>query len=509
MRRFFYGLFKIITFRPSVGADLTRIFKTHFRLAWCGYMKKKTYDLIPFTKVSLLPLLLFIHNENVLAYSTVDALKSTPSNTSSPQSNPTSKLREAMTLYYNRQYRLALPILQEVAAKDTSTQVLFWLGRSAYETGQTTLAIETYQHILAREPTLSRVRLELAAAYVQANNKAAADVELKKIVTENPDTPLKQQIEQSIQASEQPQETGQRLFTAIRGSIGSEYDSNINVGPSIDVINLVNNQTLTSKILDGWLLKFTVSGDSLYDFGKPNGFVWHNRIQFLHNEYPGSTNSNFNYTQTDAYTGLDYYGAKFKAKLPVGFIDRRFANEPLSRSYYFMPNLEINVLDKVDFALSYRYEHEDFIGTQYNALSNVSHTGTFGPRYKFEAFDAQHSLALFGIYSRRDASAARFSYNEWSVGPSYFGRYKTGTEVYLDVKYFDRNYDAPTLLTEKNSNGNRLDNRYAITFSLSQTIKKYYFVSLNYSYTDNSSNAQLYTYDKNMVGLNFGTNLNF
>jgi tetratricopeptide (TPR) repeat protein len=484
------------------------IFKTHFRLAWCGYMKKN-YPLIPFIQLSLL---VIINAKDVLAYPNADPVKKYPSKThylrpANTQANANSKLREAMALYYNAQYRLALTLLQAVAVNDTSTQVLFWLGRSAYETGQTSLAIETYQQILAREPKLSRVRLELAAAYMQAGNKTAADAELSKILDENPDTGLKQKIEQTRQGLAQPIEQGKRFSAAIRASIGPEYDSNINVSPRAEVIPLPNSQQITTQKLDGWLMKFNVNAESLYDFGNPNGFVWHNRLQFLHNEYPDPTNSNFNYTQTDAYTGLDYYNAKFKVKAPVGFIDRRFSNQPLSRSYYFVPNLEINVLDKLDFALSYRFENEDFIGTQYDALGGISHTGTFGPRFRFETLDAQHSLALFGAYSRRNANSAAWSFNEWSMGPSYFARFKTGTELYLDFKYLNRDYDAPATLFV--SQGNRLDNRYAVTFSLSQTFKKYYYVSLNYNYTDNSSNAQLFTYDKNMVGLNFGTNLNF
>jgi hypothetical protein len=422
------------------------------------------------------------------------------------------KLREAMGLYYNKQYRLALPILQEVATQDNRTQVLFWLARSAYETGQAHLAIEKYQQILTREPELSRVRLELAAAYLQVGDKSAARVELQKTLNENPNAELKQQIEQAMAELEQPAGTigtsnVKRFFSAIRASIGPQYDSNINVGPRDERILLANNQSLSSKNLDGWLIKFNVNGDFLYDFGKPNGFVWHNRLQFLHQEYPGKINSNFNYTQTDVNTGLDYYTDKFKAKLPVGFVDRRFSNESLSRSFYFMPNAEINLLKNIDFTFSYRYEDEQFTSQKYDALSNRTHTGTFGPRYKFEALDAEHSLALLGSYSRRNANTGRFSYDEWSVGPTYFVKFKTGTELYLDFKYFNRDYDAPALLFI--DKGNRLDNRYALTFALSQTFYKHYFISLGYTYNDNSSNAKLFQYDKHLVGLNFGTNLNF
>ncbi|SJM90368.1 tetratricopeptide repeat protein [Crenothrix polyspora] len=469
-------------------------------------MKKQQYNLMPTIKSGLV-LWVLVFSKNLLADSITDTLsaKGQDKNYQSvtPQNNASldAKLHEAMGLYYNRQYRLALPILREIAATDDRTQVLFWLGRSAYETGQTQLAIEKYQQILAREPKLSRVRLELAAAYMQEGNKAAAQVELQKLASENPEPGLKQQIEQVLLELEHPQKngSGKRLFTALRASIGSEYDSNVNVGTRDERFSIPGGN------LDGWLIKFNINADSIYDFGDPNGFAWHNHLQFLHHEYPDKTNSNFNYTQTDVYTGLDYYASWFKAKLPVGFIDRRFSNQSLSQSYYFMPNLEINMLDNTDLTLSYHYENETFV-SPYDLFSNATHTGTFGPRYKFKAFDAEHSLTLLGTYSRRDANSASWSYDEWSVGPSYFAHFKTGTELYLDFKYLDRHYDAPAFLSLA---GNRLDNRYSLTFSLSQTFYKYYFVSLSYNYTDNNSNEILFDYDKNMVGLNFGTNLNF
>lgn len=479
----------------------------------------ETHRLIPSRSLlTLLNMLLLFNSNNILAEQNSPwgneqiAITNSIPLLSQEQVALDAKLHTAMALYYNGLYRLALPILKEVAAKNDTREVLYWLGRSAYETGETSLAIEKYQQILAREPNLSRVRLELAAAYKQAGNNDAAQMELQKVLAENPDAEVRQLIEKAVVDIEEPQTESKRFYAAIRASMGPEYDSNINVGPRDERILLANNQALTSKNLDGWLLKFNVNGDALYDFGKPNGFAWHNHIQFLHHEYPGTTNSNFNYTQTDVYTGLDYYASKFKAKLPFGFIDRRFSNQSLSRSYYFMPNLEVSVSDNIDFALSYRYENEDFISPQFDALSGITHTGTFGPRFKFEAFSAEHSLALFGTYSRRDANnhpdlPGEWSFNEWSVGPSYFARFKTGTELYLDFKYLNRNYDAPARLFL--GAGKRLDDRYTLTFSLSQTFYKNYFVSLSYNYTDNSSNAKLFDYDKNMVGLNFGTNLNF
>lgn len=67
-------------------------------------------------------------------------------------------------------------------------QAIFERAINARDTGKTFEAIELFETILSNQPTLNRVRLELAIAYHQATRYEDALRELK-VVLDNPDTP--------------------------------------------------------------------------------------------------------------------------------------------------------------------------------------------------------------------------------------------------------------------------------------------------------------------------------
>jgi tetratricopeptide (TPR) repeat protein len=429
------------------------------------------------------------------------------------------KLRVAMGLYYNHSYQLALPILNELANRVDTLDILYWLGRAAHESGQNSLAIEKFKIILDRDAaTLPRIHLDLAAAYAAIGDTGAAKEELQKILAMNPPATTKQQVEMAMEnlGTSRPFTKNKRFSAAMRASIGPEYDSNINVEPNDALITLPDKTQILTSTLDGWLVKLNFNGDVLYDFGAPGGFVWRNKISLLHNEYPDPRNSDFNYTQTEGYSALEYYLPNLRARLPVGIIDKRFANEALSRSFYLAPNVEVDLTKNLNLGVAYHYEDEEFIGQRNDDQSNKTHTVTFGPRYQFKTANSLHSLSFMGSYSNRNAVASRFSYHDWSIGPSYFAHFNSGTELYADFRYLDRNYQAPfcmpvglnpVCLTPAGEN--RADQRYTASIAVSQTFYKHYFVSATYTYIRNASNTPLFDYDKYLVGINFGTNFDF
>lgn len=433
------------------------------------------------------------------------------------------KLHDAMALYYDQSYRLALPIFEEIAARIDTIDVLYWLGRTASMSGKPDLAIAKFKTVLERDPSLVEVRIELATAYLRKGDAAAAKAELQTVLAANPPEGLKQQVEQvlgNIALSDK------RFFAAVRASIGPQYDTNINVGPGdpeITLPNGVGGGTLRSKQQEGPAMNANFNLDLLYDFGERDGFVWRNGINFLHNEYlsggrnPKTDDSDFNYTQTDVHTAIEYYAPAFRARMPFGMVDRRFSNRSLSRSYYFGPSVEYNLTKALELTLGYRFEEEEFIGKALDAQSNITHTLTFGPRYSLEAANALHVLSFLGSYARRDAPAfdpnnrgnafSDFSYDEWSIGPSYFTHFKTGTELYADMRYRGRSYDGPTFFF-KDVTDHRKDQWFTASVALSQTFYKNYFVSAYYSYIRNDSNTPLFDFDKHVAGVNFGVNFN-
>lgn len=415
------------------------------------------------------------------------------------------KLRQAMALYYDQSYRLALPLFQEIAQQAGTVDIFYWLARTAVKVGQPDLAIEKFRDILKRDPTRTSVRLELALAYLQKGDRAAADAELKKALETEPPAELRQRIEQLVKYIER---ADKRVAVALRASIGPEYDDNINVAPTDSAINIGDGRVLrTGERLEGWFIDFDAFADLFYDFGKKDAFAWRGDVFFLHHEYPDSADSEFNYTQIDARNALEYGTPNFRVRLPAGFIDRRFSNEDLSHAFYVAPSVDYYLRRDLRFTAGYRYEDEEFVDDANDELSNATHIGSFGPNYRFAALGADHFVSLLGAYAARDANAERFSYSDWSIGPSYVARWKSGVDANVYLRYLDRDYDGPTPGLEEF--GDRKEHRYTAVFSLRQTFYRNYFVSASLSYIRNDSNVPLYDYNKLLAGINFGVNFNF
>jgi FimV-like protein len=417
------------------------------------------------------------------------------------------KLREAMALYYDRSYRLALPIFKEIALRLDTIDVLYWTGRSAFRTGESDLAIENFKKILERDPSLLPVRLELAAVYIQTGDIEGAKNELRTVLDQNPPENVRQSADDLLSRIER---SDKQWFSSLRTSVGTEYDSNINIALNNNSGTLVldDGSTLTTaERLRGWLVKTNLNGDLLYDFGERDGFVWRNQVYFLHNEYVDSPRDDFNYTVIDVRSGIEYYAEKLRLRMPVAFLEQRFSNAELSRSFYTAPSLEYSLTENLDFQLGYRFDYEEFVADGTDDQDNYTNRGIFGPRYRFETGNATHVVSLLATVGSRNAEAVRFSFDDWSIGPSYFVRFDTGTELYVEGRFLDRDYQAPALLF--NSLGDRQDDRYTASVVLSQSFLEHFFVSATFTYIRNDSNVPIFDYKKTLAGLNFGVNYNF
>lgn len=417
------------------------------------------------------------------------------------------KLREAMSLYYDRSYRLALPLFKEIAARLDAIDVLYWLGRTAYGVQDWDLAIEQFSEILRRDPSLLPVRIELASAYLKKHEVAEAKNQLGILLDQNPSENLRISAQELLARLE---DSDKRLFSSVRASIGTQYDDNVNIAlnNNTSTIILENGATLTpQQQLNGWFVQSNLNGDLLYDFGERDGFVWRSQLSFLHNEYVDPPRDNFNYSLINLQNGVEYYSDQFTGKLPFGFLDQRFSNRDLSHTFYLAPNLEYNLSDELSVFLGYRFASEDFVFPGTNPQDNYTNTGFFGPKYSFKTGDISHVITLQATVSSRNAEAVRFSYDDWSIGPSYYLRFNTGTELYFEGRYLDRDYQAPALLF--NNLGDRRDDRFSASVVLSQDFMKHFFVNATFTYIRNKSNVPVFDYEKLLAGLNIGLNYDF
>lgn len=127
---------------------------------------------------------------------------------------------------------MALPM--QALAADTDTDTLFKESMYLRETGKTYSAIKAMESILQNQPTLERVRLELAVSYYRVLNYERAKAEAKKVL-DDPKTP--ENVKLAIQVFLAQVEQDEALLLKQKSrfepsvSAGLLYDSNINAGP--------------------------------------------------------------------------------------------------------------------------------------------------------------------------------------------------------------------------------------------------------------------------------------
>ncbi len=97
-----------------------------------------------------------------------------------------SKLAEALMLYYDGRYGKALPIFNQIGTEIQTTDIMWWIGTSAMNTGNLDLAVQKFKQMLEIDPNLPRVRLELAATYFQMGKYKEARQELATVKASKP-----------------------------------------------------------------------------------------------------------------------------------------------------------------------------------------------------------------------------------------------------------------------------------------------------------------------------------
>ena len=185
-----------------------------------------------------------------------------------------SKLSEALIMYYDEQFGQALPIFNEIAAEAQTMDILWWIGTSALKTGDLKLAVDKFQKMLAADPKLMRVRLELATAYFEMGQYENAKRELEIVKASKPPEEV---LKNMAKLSGAITDKSKKFFANIRFSEGLQWDSNVSSGPVQKQLN-VTGGTLSlstdSQKLSDWASITTLSGNVLYKLWESQGLMW-------------------------------------------------------------------------------------------------------------------------------------------------------------------------------------------------------------------------------------------
>ena len=409
-------------------------------------------------------------------------------------------MAQALTLYYDRKFAQALPIFKQVADKVETMDIMFWLGTSAAKAGETELAVAEFNKMLAIDPNLHRVRLELASVYFATGRHTDARRELETVQRANPPPQVLENIKRMLAAIKERTRT---LSWNLRLATGFMWDDNISTGPDPGVYSLPGGSSfrpsLTSAKLSDQASVTSFAGNLLFDVGEKQGFMWNTGTSFYFKGYMDY--SEFDYLAVDINTGPWWAGRRSIFKMPVGYSHSEYGSDRLSFLLHVDPSYEYFFNPHVSLRGTYIFKREWFYQkARADNFDNDSHIIELAPTVYLG--NRRHIITATLSHDHHSAQNAVYTYDAPIVGLSYFTRFPTKTELYLGYQWTRRDYAYPQ--TFPYAGLKREDERHYYTAVLSQVFFKYFNVSYAFGYTINHSNLDLNEWDKTTHTISMG-----
>ncbi len=409
-------------------------------------------------------------------------------------------LARALQFYYDGDYARALPIFRKLSDQMETIDLLFWTGASAARAGECDLAVDKLQKLVQEQPDLLRARLELGVAYFRCGKPEKATSAFEAVLARSPSPEVRNTVNSYLARIDKGEEA---LLWRIRFSQGYKYDDNITSGPDEAVINdgsipLFLSPGVREQSGDNWVTG--LRADLLYDLGTPGGFLWNGGLDFYYSL--SFEDSDFNYMKTDLFTGPLWQNEKQVVQAPFGFTWQRYAGDSLSGAFHVTPSYERLFSPAFGLSGSYRLEVERYDQDRYTdaGYDNENHTFALGPN--FYLMDGEYLISARAAYERHEADVDRYSFDAAHLWASVFTTFKTDTELFFLYKWSDKTYDGPAVTYRDD----REDTRHTLLGVVAQNFLEHYFAACEVAYIRNSSNSDLYDFDKTTLTLSVGLN---
>ena len=392
----------------------------------------------------------------------------------------------------------------------TDIQGQFDEAMRAIEQDRLRTARNTLQELLEANPSLHRARLELARVYYFSQDYSEARREAQRVL-DDPDTPpgvrttvlaFLAQIDEDEKRYAQRHQWTPSLYA------GLMYDSNVNIGPSRDIIDI-----------GGILFAVAPGSQELEDFAwvlNPGiSHIYNPGVQFEAGEHTG----NFVW-QTDASA---YYRGYFdETDFNFGVLTLRTGPAWIvPRHWRAWIGLQADQIWLDDDSLALFSSLNPGITWEANAVTEITLEGAVTNRHYWENIDSgregweelvrltgtryfnDRKLALqAGVgYSNFNADDNRFGYS----GPELFGgiiveAWQNGI-VFARIGYRQFDFDGTEPLFNQSRDDDEM--RYTVGFQhdFREGLLAAWSLQGNWIYTDNQSDVDIYEYDRNVVNL--------
>ncbi len=406
------------------------------------------------------------------------------------------KLAAAIELYYDKAYAQALPIFQEISETVETADLMFWIGDCALETRDYQLASEKFRKILLIDPSLHRERIKLGETYLRMGKIPAARNELETVSNDSPTPAEKQEIDTLLAEMGGPR---QKLSWNIRFSTGLMYDSNVGVAPEEGGYQTARGTIQRNKDPreDGASVS-RLTTSMLYDMGAANGWMWNTGLYLYNKSY--FDYSSYNYFSADLYTGPWWISGRHLLRIPFGYRDTWYGGNHNSATFHIDPSYRYFFNQNFSLTSLFTYGYTDY---HKSGLSDLDYN-----QYRFQVTptlstdDKINNFSATLGYDIKDAGEDTVSYDGLYFSVAYLGHIFPHTDLVLRYSQNNQDYDG----TDRNYLKGRDDRRHTMYLGATYSFLENYFASVELTHTMNTSNMEIYEYDRTTVTTSIGCN---
>jgi len=370
-------------------------------------------------------------------------------------------------------------------------QTLFLLGTSAKQNGDTDNAIKYFEELLTKDTGAMRVRLDLAMLYYKVKNLDKAKDLLFIVKSSNPPKKVGDNIDNFLATIQKGVQKNYSLYA----SIGYLYDSNVNAGPDTDTVLIYN-------------LPFTLSSDAKETSDTAIKYSFGVNHMFQINKVAIQSNASFNAIDYKKIDTLDHQSLSLSTgpawrqnqkttfSFPlilnvtkIGHIDKYYSvNKGISPqiNYKYLPNLSLTTR----LSLSNK--------NYYKKPLRESNSWILSPSLRY--FLNQSSwINMSGYRGKVSSKTITSSNNSNGMNLGYFKSFSQKINIFISSSINKTNYHG----TENAYNKSRKDTFKSVSANLSYYIEGINSnLSFNTNYTTNSSNIEMYDYNRKQISIN-------
>ncbi len=396
------------------------------------------------------------------------------------------------------------------ASHDGDVQAEFDAAMAAMNEQRLNTARRLLNALLADNPTLHRARLELARANYLSSDFAAARREAERVL-EDPDVPpgVRTNVLAFLaQIREDERDFAKRHRFQPTVYFGGMYDSNVNFGVDRDIVNIGGTQFLVApgsqedsdfaSVIDVGLAH-TYNPGTRFDAGEDTGFfVWQSQVSGYYRGYLDL--DDFNLGVLTLRTGPAWFvPGRWQAGIGLQGDKLWLGDSGLGFFTSINPNVTWQFDDEWELTLEGIFSYRDYDRAQDTGREGWYRSGNVrvGKYFNNGQWGVQGGIGYFDF----DADDARFGNNGVDIFVGVVAEAWTNGSVYARAGYRLYDFDGP----EPVIGVPRDDDEYRFIAGFQHRFSggwlRNWALQGEGIYTDNSSNSDLFDYDRYQLSL--------